>query len=552
MLRREAERRLVEQQQLAAGTAGRGRSRALLLAARQPAGGRRRVAVRRIGNRVELALDRPRRRRRGRVRAVAPSRRFSADASAWRRSAGPRAPARSRARTSRSGAHRRDRARRRSVIVPATGGTRPTIAESVVVLPAPFGPTSADDLAVADLERDAVQRGDAARSGRRGRRSRASTHAHAVARGRPRSPLGRRAPPPASPIAIVSPWSSTWMRSQRPHDHAHVVLDHEHAAAESLAAARRSPSTQLVALGLVEAGGGLVEEQEARLHGERARDLQPALLAGAAGRRPGDRPSSASAERARAASRGPRARLARVDADARPPPTSTFSSTVRSPNEPRRSGTCATMPRRAQPLGRQPGDVRRRRARTVPAVGCLEAREHVDQRRLAGAVRADQAEDLAGAQLEVDAVDRLDALEVDADRRRRASDAARPALDRPDRPCGRSASERHRAPSPAGHRDRDVLRRPLLDVAGLAVLDLHDPQRPLEGDVELVGRTSSATAACSLSNCLQLVLQRAARRSSRRRPRPPSGSPGSSRSRSGTPRCRAACPSSACSDRRAR
>ena len=44
-------------------------------------------------------------------------------------------------------------------------------------------------------------------------------------------------------------------------------------------------------------------------------------------------------------------------------------------------------------------------------VGPIEAGDQVEERRLAGAVGPDQAEDLAGADLEVDAVERLQAAE---------------------------------------------------------------------------------------------------------------------------------------------
>ena len=46
-----------------------------------------------------------------------------------------------------------------------------------------------------------------------------------------------------------------------------------------------------------------------------------------------------------------------------------------------------------------------------PGVRPVEAAEHVHERRLAGAVRADQPDDLAAAELERDVAERLDALE---------------------------------------------------------------------------------------------------------------------------------------------
>ena len=41
----------------------------------------------------------------------------------------------------------------------------------------------------------------------------------------------------------------------------------------------------------------------------------------------------------------------------------------------------------------------------VPEVGGMQRGHHPDQRRLAGAVRTEQAEDLAGLDLEADALD---------------------------------------------------------------------------------------------------------------------------------------------------
>ena len=68
--------------------------------------------------------------------------------------------------------------------------------------------------------------------------------------------------------------------------------------------------------------------------------------------------------------------------------------------------------------------------RALPRVGAVMTADDVDQRRLARAVRTDQAEDLAFAHVEVDAVERAHALERLA--RRRAPPAA-PAGRRPRR-----------------------------------------------------------------------------------------------------------------------
>ncbi len=56
------------------------------------------------------------------------------------------------------------------------------------------------------------------------------------------------------------------------------MLDQQDREPELVADVEDQPH-QLVALLRIESGGGLVEEQESRLPGERARDLEPALLA---------------------------------------------------------------------------------------------------------------------------------------------------------------------------------------------------------------------------------------------------------------------------------
>ena len=71
----------------------------------------------------------------------------------------------------------------------------------------------------------------------------------------------------------------------------------------------------------------------------------------------------------------------------------------------------AGEPVAAAPVRRPAGHVPARRARHVAVARPVEAAEHVDERRLAGAVRADQPDDLARPQLERDVAERLDALE---------------------------------------------------------------------------------------------------------------------------------------------
>src|SRR5436309_2632030 len=88
------------------------------------------------------------------------------------------------------------------------------------------------------------------------------------------------------------------------------------------------------------------------------------------------------------------------------------------------------------------GDVGRREVRPVSAVendpslvGVVEPADHVEQRRLAGAVWTDDGEDLAAADLDAHLAQRDERAEADADA---------PHLE--ERPRG---SPRHRAPCPA-------------------------------------------------------------------------------------------------------
>ena len=78
----------------------------------------------------------------------------------------------------------------------------------------------------------------------------------------------------------------------------------------------------------------------------------------------------------------------------------------------------------------------------------VDAGDHLDQRRLAGAVVADEPDDLAGVELEVDAVERLDGAEPLAD-----------ALQREEGSRWRSCGHRLRGDDPrllAGGRVRPV------------------------------------------------------------------------------------------------
>ena len=116
--------------------------------------------------------------------------------------------------------------------------------------------------------------------------------------------------------------------------------------------------------------------------------------------------------------RGVAARVAGATRSSRKPPidwrsaaTCRFSSTVRSSNS---SSDCQVRPRpeRGAPVGRQRS--RSRARRTLDAAGGRhEAGDAVDERRLAGAVRTDEADELALMDLEVDVVDGAQAAEGD-------------------------------------------------------------------------------------------------------------------------------------------
>ena len=73
------------------------------------------------------------------------------------------------------------------------------------------------------------------------------------------------------------------------HHDPHVVLDEEDGQAELVAQAADEVDPSVAGLAAVHAGGRLVEEQQLRLRGQRAGDLQPALVAVRQVARPGIR-----------------------------------------------------------------------------------------------------------------------------------------------------------------------------------------------------------------------------------------------------------------------
>jgi hypothetical protein len=189
-----------------------------------------------------------------------------------------------------------------------------------------------------------------------------------------------------------------------------MSCDHEQAAAE--VGRIRQHLEQLVALELVEAGGRLVEEEEPRRAGQRAREAEPALVAvrqglGVAVGEVGEADELEQLRGTRAGGAPPRARPERRGLDVL------------------RHGHAGE---RAHALERaRDADVRealRAPARRVDAVDLdpaggrpLEPRHRVQERRLARSVRPDDAEDRARDDVEVDPVDGLHADEVDGEAR---------------------------------------------------------------------------------------------------------------------------------------
>ena len=160
-------------------------------------------------------------------------------------------------------------------------------------------------------------------------------------------------------------------------------------------------------LRLGEPGGRLVHQHERRLGRERARDAEPSLVA--VSERPGGRVCVRGRDRAARAARRPGARASRGPAPTPSAATSTFSRTVSERN----AWLCWNV--RASPARPRRWALHRVIVRpsssTEPAVGKSKPREEVDERRLPGAVRPDQADDLVTVQLERDALERVDPLE---------------------------------------------------------------------------------------------------------------------------------------------
>ncbi len=278
-------------------------------------------------------------------------------------------------------------------------------------LPRAVRADQADDLALADLERE-VANGrhravvDAERleleCGRRGAHGGLVDGALAevgsgdveVVADFAGSPLGER-PPLVEHVDAVADL----------HDQRHVVVDQQDAALV-VVAHRADDGGEVGHLRLRQAGRRLVHEHEPGLHRERPRDAELPLVA-VRERRGGPRVVGSEPEQLQqlrcAPSRltGPRSRAEGSDLDVLAHgQRAERSAVLEGPREP---GPAA--------LARTPGRDRVVAERDRAGRREVEPRHHVDERRLAGAVRADQPDDLVAVHLQVDAPQGVHALE---------------------------------------------------------------------------------------------------------------------------------------------
>ena len=176
------------------------------------------------------------------------------------------------------------------------------------------------------------------------------------------------------------------------------------------AARHAASSAPTSSSGVGEAGRRLVEEQERGPRRQRAGDREPALLVvreptgrGAvpvAQAHPGEELGGERSSAAAGCARGDRRDLDVLEGREPPEEPDVLERPHEACRRDLRGGPgCDVAPRELDDAARGP----------------LEAREDVDERGLSGAVRADQAQDLAAAQREVDAVHGLHASEVDPD-----------------------------------------------------------------------------------------------------------------------------------------
>ena len=206
------------------------------------------------------------------------------------------------------------------------------------------------------------------------------------------------------PSAIFSPWSSTVTRSETPIT---TFMSCSISRIVSFSSSRswRMNSVSRCGLLRVHAGGRLVEQQQLRVGRQRPRDLHPPLVAvgqlrgelvedglGAGRRRRAARGPARASARSSRRTRGGR----RIDPNSPARirawwPTITFSTAVIAPNR-RMFWNVRATPSAVITSGRARGDVAA--AEVDPPLGRLvQPGQHVEEGRLAGAVRPDDRDD---------------------------------------------------------------------------------------------------------------------------------------------------------------
>jgi hypothetical protein len=189
------------------------------------------------------------------------------------------------------------------------------------------------------------------------------------------------------------------------HDERHVVVDQEHARAVVLRD-RADERGEVRHLRLDEPRRGLVEEHDGRLRRAPPRDAEAALVPVRERRR---RRGGVAVE---AEACEERVRPLRRLAAAGPDPERGDLDVLAHAEAAERVAVLERAREAAPPAAvRRPGGHVLAVELDRPGVGAVEAAEHVDERRLAGAVRADQPDDLAARELEGDAAERLHPLE---------------------------------------------------------------------------------------------------------------------------------------------
>src|SRR5437870_943492 len=209
------------------------------------------------------------------------------------------------------------------------------------------------------------------------------------------------------------------------HDERHVVLDQEDGEAEARANATNEPA-QAPLLPAIHAGGGLVEQKQLGLQRQGARDLEPALVA--VGEVAGPLVGTVGEADQLEQRQGPATRLALLGAR-RGQPDHAAHEAARRPHvtrdhhvlERRELAEQTHVLKRARDA--EAGDAEGPQARDVTALipepaggGRAEARDEIEQRRLAGAVGPDQAEELAALHGERHAAHRHDTAEAAGER----------------------------------------------------------------------------------------------------------------------------------------